>query len=113
MNTVQASYATALFLVCAVPLPVAVAQPCSGGPDGGADVTGNQCSVSTPTAPEVDPALWTRISSYTNGAAVLAPPNDSAVPASAAVVGVDPQSADAPAPSGASHIDPVSGPPIP
>ena len=108
MNTVQASYATAVFLACAVPLPVAVAQSCSGGPDGGAVVSGNQCSVSTSAATEVDPALWTRISSYTNRAAMLAPPNDSAVPAPPPLLRVDPQSTGAPTPSGASQIDPVT-----
>lgn len=81
---------------------VAIAQNCSGGPDGGADATGNQCAVATSAATEVDPAIWTLISSH-----LVAPrPHDEAGAGSPVVTGgATPVSAPDRFPPGAGDID--------
>lgn len=84
MKTEKALLVTTFIALIAAPLPLVLAQGCSGGPDGGADATGNQCSVSTPSQTEIEPALWTRISAHMAPSARRAVTVDSMRPSSSA-----------------------------
>ena len=104
MKTEKALLIAAFIALIAAPLPLVLAQDCSGGPDGGADATGNQCSVSTPASTEIEPALWATISSYMAPSARRAAAVDAAQP-TAPASDVRPVAAPLRPGPGASDID--------
>ncbi len=52
---------TAVLGAAAAMSPATFAESCSGGSDHGMDATGNECGMTTQTADQIDPSLWTAI----------------------------------------------------
>jgi hypothetical protein len=78
MNAVKNAIRAMLVAAAVVLSAAAHAQNCSGGPDGGTDATGNQCSHSNPVAastatPRMNPAAKTSATSRNVAAANRAP----------------------------------------